>query len=188
MPKGSDLFMLRWAPPPQRLSSGLRPDIFRDGSAPVIFLRQRAVIESTSNTAGCRSQGKSQRGPVKCQSRFLPPLNPPSENSPFAWPPRGKPRGIMAKRPLRGPGSLNRRKERGKPRGMDPLRFKPTSRRFWSTGGTTAVSSVEASCGGHGGILRAFVSRWRVPWWDHGSKMLSSRCWMMSSWIVARNR
>ena len=25
---------------------------------------------------------------------------------PFAWPPRGKPRGIMAKRPLRGSGSV----------------------------------------------------------------------------------
>ena len=31
----------------------------------------------------------------------------------------------MAKRPLRGPGSWNRRKERGKPRGMDPPAIQP---------------------------------------------------------------
>ncbi len=31
MPKGSGLFRLRWAPPPQRLPSDLRPGIFRDG-------------------------------------------------------------------------------------------------------------------------------------------------------------
>ena len=43
-----------------------------------------------------------------------------SEHSPFARPPRSKLRGIRAKRPLRGPGSWNRREERSKLRGMDP--------------------------------------------------------------------
>ena len=41
----------------------------------------------------------------------------------------------MAKRPLRGPGSWNRRRERGKPRGMDPpaiqTRFPPNGREGW---------------------------------------------------------
>lgn len=40
--KAQDLFLLRWTPPPRRLSSDLRPDIFRDGFNARIFPKAKS--------------------------------------------------------------------------------------------------------------------------------------------------
>ena len=80
----------------------------------------RPVGEIQTRTMSNRAESRTVYSPVALES----------EHSPFAWPPRGKPRGIMAKRPLRRSGSWNRRKERGKPRGMNPPAIQGRSGRF----------------------------------------------------------
>jgi len=49
--KGSSPFRLRWAPPPQRLLSDLRPSSFHGGFQLPEYFKGKEQLSSTSNTA-----------------------------------------------------------------------------------------------------------------------------------------